>query len=119
MRVPGRQGSWAAVASLVIAAVIGLALSGCGSASTSPSGVLTGTVRACTLYADRHGVDLQIYRGNVVVASKHVAGNTTYKFVLPAGRYFISTGGPLRLAHPVVLNAGSTVHMDIPSFMCQ
>jgi hypothetical protein len=103
---------------LVVALAVAGGISGCSSPTSTATGVLTGKTRACTLYEYRQGVDLRVYRGNVVVTSQHVPANSTYRFVLPAGRYFISTGGPLQSAHPVVLNARSTVHMDIPSFMC-
>ena len=80
--------------------------------------MLTGTLSRCTLHTDTKTV--QVYGGSEekVVATQRVTEGHTYRFVLPPGRYFISTGGPLDKAHPAVLSAGQTVHQNFPPYLC-
>jgi len=79
--------------------------------------VLTGTARACAGLAYVPTAHLQVYRGDVLVAAQRVPDNSTYRFVLPPGRYDITnTGNPQRpLGHPVSVSAGATIHVNIPN----
>jgi hypothetical protein len=111
-----------------IALLVGLA--GCSSSPTSPqaaTGVLTGTAEACAGLAYVPKANLRVYRGDAItarrevyrpadpVARKQVPTNTTYRFVLAPGRYFI-TNSSTQFAHPFVLTGGSTVHLDVPNW---
>lgn len=97
-----------------------LSLVACGASPPSkPSGVLTGTLLRCTLHIQTERV--QVYRDQdaKVVATERVVEGHTYRFVLPLGSYFISTGGPLTKAHPDVLEkAGQTVYQSFPPYGC-
>ena len=107
-----------------------LVLAGCSSSPTSPhaaTGIVTGTAQACAGPAYVPTANLRVYRGDAAtarndvyrranaVARKQVPTNTTYRFVLPPGRYFI-TNSSTQFAHPFVLSAGTTVHLDVPNW---
>jgi hypothetical protein len=106
-------------------------LRGDSSSPTSPpavTGVLTGTADACAGLPGHvpTAANLRVYRGDAAtarkdvyrpvdpVAEKQVPNNSTYRFVLPPGRYFI-TNSSTQFAHPFVLVAGSTIHLDVPN----
>jgi hypothetical protein len=113
---------------VLVALLLGLA--GCSSSPASrraTTGVLTGTAQACAGIASLPIAHLDVYRGNATVARndvyreiapvarKQVPTNGSYRFVLPAGHYFITNTGDTELAHPFVLSAGHTVHLDVPN----
>jgi hypothetical protein len=106
-------------------------LRGDSSSPKSPpavTGVLTGTADACSGLPGHVPADanLRVYRGDAAtarkdvyrpvdpVAKKQVPNNSTYRFALPSGRYFI-TNSSTQFAHPFVLVAGSTIHLDVPN----
>lgn len=92
----------------------------------SRTGVVTGIAQACAGPLYEPIAHLRVFRGNAAtarndtyrqvnpVARKQVPTNTTYSFVLPAGRYFI-TNSSTQFAHPFVLTSGSTVHLNVPN----
>jgi hypothetical protein len=104
---------------LTAALAVAIALAACGgSARTKAAGVLTGMLRRCTAYVQTRTVEVTGLDGKVV-ATQRVADGSSYRFVLPPGRYFISTGGPLDRAHPDMLAAGQPVHQDFPPYFCE
>jgi hypothetical protein len=110
----GRQIAMKSVARGVVGAVIvAAALSGCGSSPPS-TGVLTGRVAACTLFAARHPTTVTVYAREHLVATQRLPGaGTAFRFSLPAGRYLLkdATG-----SYPVVVSKGGTRH--VPEFAC-
>lgn len=98
---------------------LGLTVASCGGVSKPPpTGILTGTLERCTLHLQTQSVQV-IGTNGKVVASQPVVPGRTYRFVLPLGRYFISTGGPLEKAHPDdLLQAAQTVHQNFPPYLC-
>jgi hypothetical protein len=96
----------------------------------STSGVVTGIAQACAGPLYEPVAHLEVYRGdaslaraevyrNVVpVARKNVPTDTTYRFVLPPGHYFLSNTGNTEIPQPFVLSAGRTVYLDVQNF-CQ
>jgi hypothetical protein len=103
-------------AALVATLVLTLTTAACG--GSPPTGVLTGTLQRCTLHVQTETVQVIGTNGGVV-ATQRVTEGHIYRFVLPPGRYFISTGGPLDKAHPVVLEkAGQTVYQSFPPYVC-
>jgi hypothetical protein len=93
--------------------VITAALSGCGSSPPS-TGILTGQVAACTLFAARHPTTVTVYAREHLVATQRLPGaGTAFRFSLPAGRYLVkdATG-----SYPVVVSRGRTRH--VPEFVC-
>ncbi len=116
---------------LAAATLLGvLGLCGCSSSPTSPhasSGVLTGTAQACAGPVSVPIATLRVYRGDANTANRdvyrpskplvteRVPTNSTYRFVLAPGRYFITNSSP-QFAHPFVLLAGATQHIDVPNW---
>jgi len=99
---------------IVVGVVINaVALSGCGAASPT-TGVLTGQVEPCTLYAAGQQTTVTVYARERVVATQRLPGaGTTFRFSLPAGRYLVKdvTG-----SYPVVVSRGRTER--VPEFFC-
>jgi hypothetical protein len=80
------------------------------------AGVLTGTAYACSGPAYVATANLQVYRGNVLVATRRVPNGSTYRFVLPPGRYYITNTGNLEsgLGRSATVVAADTSHVDVP-----
>lgn len=99
---------------------VSLDLVACGASSPSrATGVLTGTLLRCTLHTQTETVQVYGDQDKKVVATERVVEGHIYRFVLPLGRYFVSTGGPLTKAHPDVLEkAGQTVYQSFPPYSC-
>jgi hypothetical protein len=98
---------------IIGAMIIAVALSGCGS-SPPTTGVLTGRVAACTLYAARHPTTVTVYAHERLVATQRLPGaGMTFRFTLPTGPYLVkdATG-----SYPVVVSKGRTWH--VPEFLC-
>ena len=119
-----------AICPLAVPTALLLGLAGCSSSPTTPhqsTGVLTGTAQACAGLAYVPTATLRVYRGDAAtarndvyrranpVARKQVPTNTSYRFVLAPGRYFI-TNSSTQFAHPFVLLAGRKVHLDVPNW---
>jgi hypothetical protein len=93
--------------------IIAVALSGCGAASPT-TGVLTGVVAPCTLYAARHPTTVTVYAREHLVATQRLPGaGAAFRFSLAAGRYLVKdvTG-----SYPVVVSKGRTT--QVPEFVC-
>ena len=93
---------------------IAVALSGCGSAPTT-TGILTGRVAACTMFAYRQPTTVTVYAGEHLVATQRLPGaGRTFRFSLPARRYLVkdATG-----SYAVAVSKGRTSHL--PEFFCQ
>jgi hypothetical protein len=108
-------------------ALLGLAACGTSLSSSHPAtGVITGTAQACAGPMYVRTANLRVYRGDAAtarydvyhhaapIARKDVPNNTKYRFGLSPGRYFI-TNSSTQFAHPFVVSAGSTVHLDVPN----
>jgi hypothetical protein len=85
--------------------------------TTAATGILTGTAQACAGLNYAPTAHLQVYRGQVLVASQKVPTDSTYRFVLRAGHYDITnTGTPDRgSAHPVTVTAGHASGVYVPN----
>jgi hypothetical protein len=93
--------------------IIAVALSGCGAASPT-TGVLTGRVAPCTLYAARHRTTVTVYAHERLVATQRLpTARTTFRFSLPAGRYLVKDATGL---YPVIVSRGRTER--VPEFFC-
>ena len=99
-----------------VVVVVG-SLSGCSAGPTPVTGVLTGNARACAGLASIPMANLGVYRGSVLVASKRVPDNTTYRFVVPPGIYYITNTGNVDggSGRSVTVVAGKTSEMDVPN----
>jgi hypothetical protein len=108
------MGNRRAISVLGTVALLACACTGHNGAST---GVLTGIARACSGLAYVPTANLQVYRGDVLVAAKRVPDNTTYRFVLSPGRYYITNTGTSQrpLGHSVSVSAGDTTHTNVPN----
>jgi hypothetical protein len=110
--------------------VLLLGLAGCSSSPNAPhamTGVVTGIAQACAGPLYEPTANLRVYQGDATtarndvyrrvdpVATEHVPTDTTYRFVLPPGRYFI-TNSSTQFAHPFALSGGKTVHLDVPNW---
>lgn len=110
----GRQSVMKSMARGVVAAMlVAVVLAAC---STPPptTGVLTGQVAACTLYAFKHPTTVTVYAHNLLVATQRLQGaGRTFRFSLPGGSYLVkdATG-----SYPVILSKGRTRH--VPEFFC-
>jgi hypothetical protein len=108
-------------------------ISACTGHSEVSTGVLTGNAQACSGIEFVPTAHLEVYKGAVLIASKVVPDNTTYRFVLPAGHYFITNTGnagfvaplgrhdltqtgnlPRPLAHSVSVSPGGTAQVNVP-----
>ena len=101
---------WGVVGSLLLA----VSLFGCASPAPPITGVMTGRVAGCTLYAYRHPTTVTVYVHEHLVATQRLTGaGRTFRFSLPAGRYLLNdaTG-----SYPVVVSRGRTVR--VPEFVC-
>jgi hypothetical protein len=115
-------------------AVLAVLTGACTSHSeTALSGVLTGNARACSGLAYVPTAHLQVYRGDVLIASERVPDNSTYRFVVAPGRYYVTNTGNAGFAPPVggngivgkgglsrpyppsvSVSAGGTTHVNVP-----
>ena len=102
---------------LATAVVLVGCLSGCSTAQTPATGVLTGNARACAGLASVPVANLGVYRGSVLVASERVPDNTAYRFVLRPGIYSITNTGSADggLGRSATVVAGKTSKMDVPN----
>ena len=106
-------------ASALVAGGLALGLGGCSTSASSSTGVLTGFVQRCTAYQPPAGFEVRIYRGDVPVATQHVASSSVaYRFDLPAGRYTLTDFASPTSGEPVVVVSGATVHQSIPNTIC-
>jgi len=113
-----------ASAVVVLAVVAGLAAACGGSHGTAgrrpgttpaaATGVVTGTADACSGIMAEATAHLEVYRGDVLVARQQVPNGTTYRFVLPPGRYIVTnTGNPQNIGDGVSVSDGHTSELDI------
>jgi hypothetical protein len=115
-------------------AVLSILSSACTAHSEASAGVLTGNARACGALAYVPTAHLQVYKGDVLIASKGVPDNSTYRFVLAPGHYYITNTGNAGfvqglgrysftksgnlsrpLAQSVSVTAGGTTHLNVPN----
>jgi hypothetical protein len=116
-----------------VLAVLSILISACTGHTEVSTGVLTGNAQACSGIESVPTAHLDVHKGTVLIASKDVPDNTTYRFVLPAGHYDITNTGtagflpplgrndltrkgnfPRPLAHSVSISPGGTAHVDVP-----
>lgn len=98
----------------VVAMVLGVSLFGCASSAPPVTGVVTGRVAACTLYAYRHPTTVTVYAHEHLVAMQRLPGaGTAFRFSLPDGRYLLkdATG-----SYPIVVSKERNTH--VPEFLC-
>jgi hypothetical protein len=120
---------------LPVLAVLAILAGACTShGDTALSGVLTGNARACSGMAYVPTAHLEVYRGDVLVASERVPDNNTYRFVLAPGRYDVTNTGNAGFVLPVgrhsitdrgalprpfalaaSVSAGNTTHVNVPN----
>ena len=120
---------------LPVLAVLAILAGACTShGDTALSGVLTGNARACSGMAYVPTAHLEVYRGDVLVASERVRDNSTYRFVLAPGRYYVPNTGHAGFVLPVgrrsitdrgalprpfalaaSVSAGSTTRVNVPN----
>jgi len=87
-------------------------LAGCSAGPTT--GVLTGKAWPCAGPHFIHVAHLTVFRGTTPVDHAQIPGGSTYRFVLPPGRYLVTnTGGPGG-APNVVVETGRTTHVNVP-----
>jgi hypothetical protein len=109
----------------VAVAVVAVVAAGCGGAhgaagrrpGTTPAaatGVVTGTADACSGIMAEATAHLEVYRDDVLVARQQVPNGSTYRFVLPPGRYIVTnTGNPQNIGDGVTVSGGHTSELDI------
>lgn len=86
-------------------------LAACGGPQT---GVLTGKAWPCAGPSFIHTARLWVYRGRTAVAHTEVPGGSTYRFVLPPGRYVVTNTGTSGGTPNAVVVAGGTTRVNVP-----
>ena len=127
IRLPARLG----VMAVLVATTVATAACGPGHGAGAPTtvaptttapvtkppttGVLTGIAYACAALRTVPIAHLTVFRNGVVVATSSVPNGTTYRFVLPPGKYDISNYStePGPLGHTVSVVAGHTTRVTV------
>ena len=75
----------------VVMVTIGLALAGCTTSTTQPTGVVTGVAYACsglpTVLTGRQKVKVSLYSGSRPVAAVTIRSGAKYRFSVTPGTY--------------------------------
>ena len=59
---------------------------------------------------------VEVYSSGRLLATKVVAAQGIYRFVLRRGNYVVSNAGPQTGTHQVVVHAARTTHQDLPNY---
>ena len=78
---------------LCFLALLSVLASACAGHKGVSTGVLTGAVHACAGPAHVVTAHLQVYRGDALIATRAVPDDSTYRFVLPPGQYYVTNTG--------------------------
>jgi hypothetical protein len=98
----------------------------CGGTTGSPKttvprlGVLTGIAGECAGPAGQpaHPVQVTVYQGSHIIVEQTRLGSHTFRFSLPAGKYWVTTDQSYVIPENVVLHAGLVAHAAVLSSAC-
>ena len=102
------------VSAFTVAVAVAVAAGAVVAACSEETGVLTGTAWPCAGPSYIHTAHLWVFRGSTVVERSTVPGGTTYRFVLPPGRYRIANTGNVGGPTNAVVVGGQTTHVNVP-----